>query len=93
MSININNETFTTLSDLMNNPSVVSPEIKAEVEYETEQIVKNSDELFYSKSNLAHLEKSIEQLNSGKASVHELIEDDISDNDVESTDVAITCFP
>lgn len=53
----------------------------------------NSDELFYSKSNLAHLEKSIEQLNSGKASVHELIEDDISDNAVESTDVAITCFP
>lgn len=40
MSISINNEEFTTLSDLMNDPSVVSPEIKAEVEFESALIGK-----------------------------------------------------
>ena len=39
----------------------------------------NSDDYFYSPSNLAHLKHSIEQLKSGKLSERELIEND--DND------------
>ncbi|MCM1330179.1 MAG: helix-turn-helix transcriptional regulator [Ruminococcus sp.] len=40
MSIEINNETYATLSDIMNDPSIVSPDIKAEVEFETALIGK-----------------------------------------------------
>ncbi len=36
----------------------------------------SSDDYFYSKSNLAHLERSIAQLRSGQAKVHDLIEED-----------------
>lgn len=35
-----------------------------------------SEDRFYSKTNLAHLERSIEQLRSGQAQVHDLIEED-----------------
>ncbi len=38
-----------------------------------------SDGLFYSPANLAHLNRSIAQLNAGKASAHELIE--VEDDD------------
>ncbi len=38
-----------------------------------------SDDLFYSPANLAHLNRSIAQLNAGKASAHELIE--VEDDD------------
>lgn len=34
------------------------------------------DDYFYSKANTAHLDRSIAQLNSGKAKTHELIEED-----------------
>ncbi len=38
-----------------------------------------SDDLFYSPANLAHINRSIAQLNAGKASAHELIE--VEDDD------------
>lgn len=34
------------------------------------------DDYFYSKSNLAHLERSVAQLRSGQAKAHNLIEED-----------------
>jgi DNA-damage-inducible protein J len=34
----------------------------------------DSDEYFYSKANRAHLDRSVEQLKSGKTSIHEIIE-------------------
>ena len=43
------------------------------------EVTLRSDEYFYSPANLAHLNRSIAQLNAGKASQHELIEE--SDND------------
>ena len=36
----------------------------------------SSDDYFYSKSNLAHLERSVAQLRSGQAKAHDLIEAD-----------------
>ena len=36
----------------------------------------SSDDLFYSKSNIAHLERGIKALNEGKGVEHELIEVD-----------------
>lgn len=41
--------------------------------------MNNSDEYFYSKSNMEHLYRSIAQLNSGKAKIHNLIESDDTD--------------
>lgn len=58
MSININDETYTTLADLMNDPSVVSPEIKAEVEFETAligKIIEAREEMGLSQRELANL--------------------------------------
>lgn len=72
MSININNEKFTTLSDLMNDPSVVSPEIKAEVEFETAligKIIEAREEMGLSQRELAGLsgvkQPAIARLESG----------------------------
>lgn len=72
MSININNETYTTLSDLMNDPSVVSPEIKAEVEFETALIgkmIEAREEMGLSQRELADLsgvkQPAIARLESG----------------------------
>ena len=72
MSININNETYTTLSDLMNDPSVVSPEIKAEVEFETAligKIIEAREEMGLSQRELAELtgvkQPAIARLESG----------------------------
>ncbi|MCI7349185.1 MAG: helix-turn-helix transcriptional regulator [Ruminococcus sp.] len=74
MSININNETYTTLSDLMNDPSVVSPEIKAEVEFETAligKIIEAREEMGLSQRELAELtgvkQPAIARLESGAA--------------------------
>lgn len=74
MSININNETYTTLSDLMNDPSVVSPEIKAEVEVETAligKIIEAREEMGLSQRELAELtgvkQPAIARLESGAA--------------------------
>lgn len=58
MSININDETYTTLTDLMNDSSVVSPEIKAEVEFETAligKIIEAREEMGLSQRELANL--------------------------------------
>lgn len=58
MSININSESYTTLTDLMNDPSVVSPEIKAEVEFETALIgkmIEAREEMGLSQRELADL--------------------------------------
>ncbi len=72
MSININNEKFTTLSDLMNDPSVVPPEIKAEVEFETAligKIIEAREEMGLSQRELAGLsgvkQPAIARLESG----------------------------
>ncbi|MGN0587764.1 MAG: helix-turn-helix domain-containing protein [Oscillospiraceae bacterium] len=72
MSININNETYTTLTDLMNDPSVVSPEIKAEVEFETAligKIIEAREEMGLSQRELANLsgvkQPAIARLESG----------------------------
>lgn len=74
MSININNETYATLSDLMNDPSVVSPEIKAEVEFETAligKIIEAREEMGLSQRELAELtgvkQPAIARLESGAA--------------------------
>lgn len=74
MSININNETYTTLTDLMNDPSVVSPEIKAEVEFETAligKIIEAREEMGLSQRELANLsgvkQPAIARLESGAA--------------------------
>lgn len=74
MSININNEAYTTLSDLMNDPSVVSPEIKAEVEFETAligKIIEAREEMGLSQRELAELsgvkQPAIARLESGAA--------------------------
>lgn len=58
MSININDETYTTLADLMDDPSVVPPEIKAEVEFETAligKIIEAREEMGLSQRELANL--------------------------------------
>lgn len=44
-----------------------------------EVTLKNNDDYFYSPANLAHINRSIAQLNSGKCSRHELIE--VEDDD------------
>lgn len=74
MSININNKTYTTLSDLMNDPAVVSPEIKAEVEFETAligKIIEAREEMGLSQRELAELtgvkQPAIARLESGAA--------------------------
>lgn len=74
MSISINNEKFTTLSDLMNDPSVVSPEIKAEVEFETAligKIIEAREEKGLTQRELAELsgikQPAIARLESGAA--------------------------
>ncbi|MGN0587765.1 MAG: hypothetical protein ACI4JF_10800 [Oscillospiraceae bacterium] len=41
--------------------------------------MKKSDEYFYSKSNMEHLNRSIAQLKSGEAKIHDLIEPDDTD--------------
>ena len=74
MSININNENYTTLADLMNDPSVVSPEIKAEVEFETALIgkmIEAREEMGFSQRELADIsgvkQPAIARLESGAA--------------------------
>lgn len=74
MRININNENYTTLADLMNDPSVVSPEIKAEVEFETALIgkmIEAREEMGLSQRELADIsgvkQPAIARLESGAA--------------------------
>ena len=74
MSVNINNENYTTLADLMNDPSVVSPEIKAEVEFETALIgkmIEAREEMGLSQRELADIsgvkQPAIARLESGAA--------------------------
>lgn len=74
MSININNENYTTLADLMNDPSVVYPEIKAEVEFETALIgkmIEAREEMGLSQRELADIsgvkQPAIARLESGAA--------------------------
>lgn len=74
MSININNENYTTLADLMNDPSVVSPEIKAEIEFETALIgkmIEAREEMGLSQRELADIsgvkQPAIARLESGAA--------------------------
>lgn len=74
MSININNENYTTLADLMNDSSVVSPEIKAEVEFETALIgkmIEAREEMGLSQRELADIsgvkQPAIARLESGAA--------------------------
>ncbi|MBP0965280.1 MAG: type II toxin-antitoxin system RelB/DinJ family antitoxin [Oscillospiraceae bacterium] len=44
---------------------------------------RSDDDYFYSPANLAHLKRSIAQLNSGKISEHELIEVDDDEQDMD----------
>lgn len=38
--------------------------------------ITQGNDLFYSKSNMEHVKKSVQELRAGKGTVHELIEDD-----------------
>ncbi len=72
MSVKINNETYKTFSDIMNDNTVVSPEIKAEVEFETAligKIIEAREEKGLSQRELAELsgvkQPAIARLESG----------------------------
>ena len=38
--------------------------------------ITQGNDLFYSKSNMEHVKKSVQELRAGKRTIHELIEDD-----------------